>query len=120
MAGEKEPDGLELLLQPLGRRPWLAGGKYERGAGRIAEGEFQRAAGRHVVAPLRLAEYRVDRREGAGAVRLERVEGAGGGQAFHHALVHGARIDAAGEAGGITERLCGAAPPRRAPRPPAP
>src|SRR5262245_60797770 len=67
MAGEKEPDGFELLLQPLGRRPWLAGGKHERGTGRIAEGEFQRAAGRHVVMPLRFAEHRVDRREGAGA-----------------------------------------------------
>src|SRR5262249_56166952 len=87
MAGEKDPDGLELLLQPLGRRPWLAGGKHERGAGRIAEGEFERPAGRHVVAPLRLAEHRVDPPEGAGAVRLERAEGPSGGHAFHHPII---------------------------------
>ena len=61
---------------------------------------------------LRGGEHGVD-----GGVRprarfgFERVEGAGGGKAFQHALVDGARIDAAGEIGQIGERLG-----RRAPR----
>ena len=47
---------------------------------------------------------RVDGGEDARAVGLELVEGAGGGEAFQHALVDGARIDAVGEVGEIGER----------------
>ena len=56
-------------------------------------------------------QHGVDAGEGAGAVALERIEGAGRDQAFQHALVDRARIDAGGEVGEIGER-----PARRAPR----
>ena len=56
-------------------------------------------------------QHRVHGGEDAGAVGLELVEGAGGGEAFQHALVDGARIDARGEIGEIGERAA-----RRAPR----
>ena len=47
---------------------------------------------------------RVDGGEDARAVGFELVEGAGGDQAFQHALVDDARIDAAGEIGEVGER----------------
>ena len=53
---------------------------------------------------LRGREQRIDGGEGARAVGLDRVEGAGGGEAFQHALVDGARIDAAAEIGKVGER----------------
>ena len=52
-----------------------------------------------------VAKHGVDRREHAGAARLQAVERAGGGEAFQHAFVDGARIDAAGEVGNVLERL---------------
>ena len=52
-----------------------------------------------------MAKNGVDRREHAGAARLQAVERAGGGEAFQHAFVDGARIDAAGEVGNVLERL---------------
>ena len=57
-----------------------------------------------LVRALRRGEHGVDGREDARAVFLDRVEGAGGDQAFQHALVDRARIDAAGEIGEIGER----------------
>ena len=57
-----------------------------------------------VLGALRGGEKRIDGGIGAGAVRLDGVEGAGGDQAFQHALVDGARIDAAAEIGEIGER----------------
>ena len=59
-----------------------------------------------VMGALRGCEHGFHGSERARTVRLERIEGAGGGQAFQHALVHRARIDAAGEVGQIGERLC--------------
>ena len=53
---------------------------------------------------LRRRQHGIDGGEGARAVGLQRVEGAGGGEAFEHALVDRARIDAAGEIGEIGER----------------
>ena len=87
-------------------------------ARRAAEGEFHCPARRHLVRALRRAEHHVDGGEGARAVVLQRIEGAGGGEAFQHALVDGARIDAVGEIGKVGERLL-AARRRRSPRPPA-
>ena len=54
---------------------------------------------------LRGGEHDVDGGEDARAVRLERVEGAGGGEAFQHPLVDGARIDPAGEIAEVREPL---------------
>ena len=51
--------------------------------------------GRRLVAALAGRQHRVDAGEHPRAVRLQRVEGAGGGQAFQHALVDRARIDPA-------------------------
>ena len=56
------------------------------------------------MAALRAAKHGIDRRENARAIGLESIERAGGGEAFQHALVDGARIDAAGEIGEIGER----------------
>ena len=85
-----------------------------------------RAAAEHVVLPdrdglmraLRGRQHRIDGGMRPRPVRLERVEGAGGGEAFQHPLVDRARIDAAGEVGQVGERLVAA---RRddASRPPA-
>ena len=47
---------------------------------------------------------RIDAGEDVRAVRLDRVEGAGGGEAFQHALVDRARIDAAGEVREVRKR----------------
>ena len=52
---------------------------------------------------LGAGEHRVDRGENARAVAFEVIEGAGGGEAFQHALVDGARIDAVGEVGQVGE-----------------
>ena len=43
---------------------------------------------------LRAAEHGIDRRKHARAIFFELIERAGGRQAFQHALVDGARIDA--------------------------
>ncbi len=74
------------------------------------------SAAEHVVLPdrdglmraLRGRHHGVDGGVRPRAVRLERIEGAGGGEAFQHALVDRARIDAAGEVGEIGERLVAA------------
>ena len=71
---------------------------------RAAEGELQRAALLRLVLALRHRQQAVDRREHPRAVALERVEGAGRREAFQHALVDGARIDAAGEVRQVGER----------------
>ena len=85
-------------------------GMRQRLALRRAAEQFVLADRRRLVAALRGRQHGVDRREGARAVRLELVERAGRGQAFQHALVDRARIDAAREVGEIGER-----PARRAP-----
>ena len=57
---------------------------------------------------LRGGEKRIDGGEHARAVRLDGIEGAGGNEAFKHAFVDGARIDAAGEVGEVGERALAA------------
>ena len=57
---------------------------------------------------LRGRQHDVDRRHGARALALDAIEGAGGREAFEHALVDGARIDAAGEIGEIGEGMVAA------------
>ena len=109
MAGEEEADGVEFLLQPLGRGPRLDVRQPDRLArGRSAEGELQRAALGRLVLALRHRQHAVDRREHARAVAFERVERARRGEALQHALVDGARIDAAGEVRKVGERLVAA------------
>ena len=52
-----------------------------------------------------MAKHRIDGGMRARAVWLQRIERAGGGEAFEHALVDGARIDAAREIDEVAERL---------------
>ena len=96
MAGEEKADRIVFALQPLGRQPRLdrAAARAARGCAAAAE-QFVLPDRGGLVRALRAAEHRIDRGEGARAVGLELVEGAGGGKAFQHALVDGARIDAA-------------------------
>ena len=56
-----------------------------------------------VVRALRAAKHGIDAGENARAIFLECIERAGGGKAFQHALVDGARIDARGKIGEIGE-----------------
>ena len=65
--------------------------------------QFVLAEGGVVVRALRRRQHDIDRGIGAGTVRLQRVERARGGEAFQHALVDAARIDAAGKIGEVGE-----------------
>src|SRR5437764_8233578 len=104
MAGEKESVGIEFLLQPLGRQPWLELGQAQRTArGAVTERELERAALLGLVRALRLTQHGIDRRKHARAVALQRVERSGGGEAFQHALVDCARIDPGREIGEVAE-----------------
>ena len=103
MAGEKEADRVVFALQPLGRQPRLDLRQRDRLALAAAAEQFALPDGGRVVRALGAAEHGIDGGKDAGAVWLERVEGAGGGQAFQHALVDRARIDARGEIGEIGE-----------------
>src|SRR5262245_35712818 len=104
MAGEEKSDGTELLLQPLGRQPWLDLGQPQRTARpAVAERELERAALLGLVRALGLAQHAIDRRKCARAVALERVEGAGSGETFQDSLVDRARIDPAREVGEVGE-----------------
>ena len=104
MAGEEEADGVELLLQPLGRQPGLdiAERKRRRAAPPPNSSDCPTATSSCVRCAV--ASIGVDGREHARAIAFERIEGAGGGEALQHALVDRARIDAAGEIGQIGER----------------
>ena len=92
----------------LGRQPGLDRRDRDGLAARRRRRTFVLADRHRLVGALRGRQHGVDGGMGAGAVRLERVEGAGGGEAFQHALVDRARIDAAGEVGEIGERLVAA------------
>src|SRR5262245_21076177 len=105
MAGEEEADSIELLLQPFGWQPRLDLGQTQRAARSVvSEGELERTTLLGLQRTLRFSKHGIDRGKDAGAVALERVEGAGGGEAFHHALVDGARIDAGREIGQVSEQ----------------
>ena len=91
MAGEEEADRVEFALQPLGRRPRRSRCTLQRRGLGLAE---QRAlAGRLLLgAAVGDRQHRLDRGEGDGALGLELVERAGGGEAFQRLLVD-ARAD---------------------------
>ena len=104
MAAEEEADGVVFALQPLGRQPVFDRRQHDRRRrGRAAE-QLRLADRRILVGALRGGEHGVDGGKSARAVFLDGVEGAGGDEAFQHALVDRARIDAAGEIGKIGER----------------
>src|SRR5262245_24379324 len=111
MAREEESDGTELLLQPLGRQPWLDFGHSQRALRRtVAERELERTALLGLMRALRLAQHATDRGKSARAVALQRIEGAGSGETFQDAPVDGTRIDAGREVGEVGE---GTIAPRR-------
>ena len=108
MAGEEEADGVVFLSQPVGRQPRLDRRQHQPLAAAGPPNSSFWPTRRIVVGALRRGQHRIDGGEGARPVRLERIERAGGGKAFQHPLVDGARIDAAGEVGEIGERLVAA------------
>ena len=109
MAGEEEADGVVFLLQPLGRQPGAAprgSASVSRAAAPpnrsfcpIVAASCARCAAASIASTAAAARARL---------RLDAVERAGGGEAFQHALVDRARIDAAGEIGEVGERLLAA------------
>ena len=103
MAGEKEADRVVFALQAFRRQPRLDLRQRDLLALPAAAEQFALPDGGRVMRALGAAEHGIDGGEDAGAVRLELVEGAGGGQAFQHALVDRARIDARGEIGKVGE-----------------
>ena len=105
MPGEEEADGIELLLQPLGRQPRLDIAERQRRAARTPAEQLGLPDRRVVELALRRRHDSIDGREHARAIAVQRIEGAGGGEAFQHALVDRTRIDAAREIGKIGERL---------------
>ena len=108
VAGEEEADRVELALQPLGRQPRLRGRQRDLLARRRAAEHVVLADRRGLVLALRGRENRIDARMDARAVALQRIERAGGGKAFQHALVDRARVHAAREVGDVAERLVAA------------
>src|SRR5690606_3100918 len=101
MGGEIEADRAVLAREPLLRIPRL-GGRQLEGCGRPAEqlalAELTRLAGARGG-----GQDAVDGGEDAGPVRLEAVEGPGGGEAFERAPADRARIDAPREVAEIGE-----------------
>ena len=108
MAGEEEADRVELALQPLGRQPRLGRGQRNLLARRRPAEHVALADLGILLAALRGREDRVDARMNARAVRLQRIERAGGRETLQHALVDRARIDAAGEVRDVAERFVAA------------
>ena len=109
MAGQEEADGVVFALQLVGRQPGLDRGHGDGLAVRQAPPNMSFCP-TATASWVRCAvdEHGVDGGVRARAVRLERVERAGRGEAFQHALVDRARIDAAGEIGEVGERLVAA------------
>ena len=106
MAGEEEADRVVFALQPLGRQPGLDRRQRDRLA-RCRPPPNNSLCPTAAVLVRALRASRAWRRRPAktrARFASKRVEGAGGGQAFQHALVDGARIDARGEVGEVGER----------------
>ena len=100
MAGQEEADRLVFAAQALGRQPALDRRQSDRFAlASPPPPPNNSLCPTAAVSCARCARAStdVDAGKDARAVCLETVEGAGGGQAFQHALVDGARIDARGE-----------------------
>ena len=104
MAREEEPDRVVFALQPLGRQPRFGRRQRQRLARRTATEQLALSEHRVVVAALRGGHDQVHARVRARAVALQRIERAGGREAFQHALVDGARIDPAREVREVAER----------------
>ena len=102
MAGEEKADRFVFPLQALRRQPRFEHRQRHRRRRGAAE-QFVLAARFVVMGALRRREHDIDGRKTARAVRLEAIERAGGGEAFEHALVDGARTDAAAEIGEVGE-----------------
>ena len=97
MAGQEEADRVIFAAQPLGRQPRLDLRQHDgRRVRRVAE-HVVLADGRGLMAALAGGEDRIRAGKDARAVGLQRVEGAGGGEALDDALVDRARIDPRGE-----------------------
>ena len=103
VAGEEKTDGVEFLLQPLGRKPGLDLADCKRGVRRAAAEQFRLPNHHVIIGTLCAREHGIHGRKHARAIAFERIEGAGRGQTLQHALVHRARIDGGGEIGQIGE-----------------
>src|SRR5947209_185071 len=104
MTRQEKADRVEFLLQPLGWRPGFNGWQPDRLiGGTAAERKLQGAAGEHLALALRTRENRVGAAECPCPIGFERIECARGNQAFKHALVDSARIDAIGEIGQVSK-----------------
>ncbi len=99
MAGQEEADGVVFAPQPLGRQPRLDLRQHDGRRVRRAAEHVVLADGRGLMAALACGEDRFGAGEHPGAIGIQRVEGAGGGQALDHALVDRARINPRGEIG---------------------
>ena len=92
MAGKEEADRLVFAPEPFGGRPRL-GARPERRRG-LGFAEQPALAGLALVGgAMGERQHRLDGGEGDGAVGLQFVEGAGGGEVFERLLVDGARVD---------------------------
>ena len=108
MAREEEADGVEFALQPVALRPRRRP-HAQRRLLRLAE-QRDLALAALLGAALAQRQHRLDGGEGDGALGLQFVEGAGGGEAFERLLVDLLGVDAACE---IRQRGEGAAPAAR-------
>ena len=107
MAGEEEADRLVFAPEPFGGRPRF-GARPDRRRG-LGFAEQAALAGLALVGgAMGHRQHRLDRGEGDGAVGLQFVEGAGGGEVLERLLVDRARVDAARQIGERSE------PPRPA------
>ena len=79
MAGEEETDGLEFLLQPLGGQPRLDRRQCQRRTCRGPAKKLRLPERYRIMRTLRGRQHDIDGGKDAGAVALERIEGAGGG-----------------------------------------
>ena len=97
MAGQEEADGVVFAAQPLGRQPRLDLRQHDgRRVGGAAE-HVVLTDGDGLVAALACRQDGIGAGEHPRAVRVQRIEGAGGGEALDDALVDRARIDPRGE-----------------------
>ena len=109
MARQEEADGVVLAPQPLGRSPGLDRRDAEGLLHHAAAEQLRLAAGSRLARAVRQGQHAVDRRHGAGAVRLQRIERAGRDQRLDGAAVDQLGVDPAGEIGKVRERAAGAA-----------